>query len=249
MTAEYTGTDAFKDARFSDCDAAGMRFRDCDMRDVKITSSLITGMRLSGDFETLLVNDIDVTGYVAAELDRRFPERVAAREMKTAEEYRAVWRTVQDRWNGTLALAEGLPGPARLERVDEEWSLAETLRHLVFATDLWVGRMLLDRPDPFHPLALPPTDFPPEDVPVLDPDASPSYEDVLEVRRDRVAMVGEVVDGLTDAELARTSARDLPASWEEERPSVAECLSVVMIEEIEHRRYADRDLAVLLARQ
>lgn len=249
MTGEYTDTDAFKDAKFTDCDATGMRFRDCDLRDVKITSSLMSGMRLSGDFDTLLVNDIDVTDYVAAELDRRFPERVAAREMKTAEEHRTVWRTVEALWNETLARAEELPTSARLERVDEEWSLAETLRHLVFATDLWVGRMLLDHADPFHRLALPPTDFPPEDVPaVLDLDAKPSYEEVLDVRRSRIALVREVVEGLTDTDLAGTSARELPASWEEEPPSVAECLSVVMIEEIEHRRYAERDLAVLIAR-
>lgn len=249
MTAQYTGTDAFKDARFTDCDAAGMRFRDCDLREVKITSSLLSGVRLSGDFDTLLVNDIDVTAYVAAELDRRFPERVAAREMRTAAEHRAVWRTVEALWSDTLTTAEQLPPPARLERVDEEWSLTETLRHLVFATDLWIGRTLLDRPNPFHPLALPPTDFPPEDVPAgLDPDATPSYDEVLEVRRARVAMVGEYMNGLTDADLARTGARDLPAAWEEERPTVGECLSVVMIEEIEHRRYAERDLAVLISR-
>lgn len=248
MTAENERTETLRDARFAECDAAGMRFRDCDLRDVKVTSSLLSGMRLSGDFDTLLVNDIDVTAYVAAELDRRFPERVAARGMRTADDHRAVWREVEALWTGTLARAQRLPDPARLERVDEEWSLTETLRHLVFATDLWIGRMLLDRPDPFHRLGLPPTDFPPEDVPPLDLAARYSYQEVLEVRRTRQALVRSVVASLTDAELARTGSRELPAAWEEPPPSVAECLSVVMSEEIEHRRYAERDLAVLAGR-
>lgn len=32
----------------------------------------------------------------------------------------------------------------RHERVDDEWSLVETLRHLVFAADVWMGRMILE---------------------------------------------------------------------------------------------------------
>jgi hypothetical protein len=35
-----------------------------------------------------------------------------------------------------------------------EWSLAETLRHLVLATDLWVGQAVLRAERPFHPLGL-----------------------------------------------------------------------------------------------
>jgi uncharacterized damage-inducible protein DinB len=248
MASGHENTGTFRNARFSECDASGMRLRDCDLRDVKATSCVLSGMRLSGEFDTLFVNDVDVTAYVAAELDRRFPERVMARELKTADDYRAMWQTIEGLWADTLARSEKLPEPARQERVDEEWSLAETLRHLVFATDLWVGRMLLDLPEPFHRLGLPPTDFPPQDVPALDLGARPSFAEVVDARRDRVALVRGVVARLTDAELDRTSTRELPAAWQEPKPSVAECLAVVINEEIEHRRYAERDLAVLLAR-
>jgi len=40
------------------------------------------------------------------------------------------------------------------ERVDDEWSFVETLRHLVFATDAWVRRAILGQPSPWDPLDL-----------------------------------------------------------------------------------------------
>jgi hypothetical protein len=76
-------------------------------------------------------------------------------------------------------------------------------------------------------------------------DARPSWEEVLEARADRMAVVRALVDGLTDADLGRGCPRSpAPGYPEGERP-VWECLSVVMEEECEHHRYATRDLAVL----
>ena len=41
---------------------------------------------------------------------------------------------------------------ARLdEQVGGEWSFIETLRHLVFVTDLWVGEVIEEEPAPHHP--------------------------------------------------------------------------------------------------
>jgi hypothetical protein len=71
---------------------------------------------------------------------------------------------------------------------------------------------------------------------------------VLAARNDRLAVVRGIVDQLTDDELTRTSKGQLPAAWEEPPPPLHECLRVVMEEEIEHRRYAVRDLAALEAR-
>jgi hypothetical protein len=250
VTAQHEHTDAFRGARFTDADLAGARFRDCDMSQIKIVSSLLVDVNVSGDIGNFVVNDVDVTAFVAAELDRRHPERVQVREMQTTDDYRAMWDTIERLWSDTLARAERLAEPARHERVDDEWSFVETLRHLVFATDLWAGQMVLDQPKPYHRLALPPTDYPPEDAAALDidPDARPSYAEVMAVRADRMAMVRGIIGRLTEDELERTCTGQLPAAWEEEPPSVRSCLQVVMDEEVEHRRYAVRDLAVLEAR-
>ena len=35
-----------------------------------------------------------------------------------------------------------------------EWSFAQTLRHLVLATDMWLGKAVLEIEQPFHPLGL-----------------------------------------------------------------------------------------------
>ncbi|WP_372430404.1 hypothetical protein [Janibacter melonis] len=39
--------------------------------------------------------------------------------------------------------------------VDDEWSFAQTLRHLVMATDTWLGRAVLGLDQPYHPLGQP----------------------------------------------------------------------------------------------
>ncbi|GAB1688349.1 hypothetical protein [Krasilnikovia sp. M28-CT-15] len=59
----------------------------------------------------------------------------------------------------------------------------------------------------------------------------------------------EVIEGLTEASLgADTEPVDAPG-WPQPRSyPVRQCLSIVLNEEWEHRRYAERDLDVLLTR-
>jgi hypothetical protein len=136
------------------------------------------------------------------------------------------------------------------EPVDGEWSFTETLRHLAFATDAWIRRAVLGDPAPWDPLDLPWDEM--RDTPGVPRDraARPSLETVLALRRDRMSTVRALVDGLTDASLnASTEPVDGPGWPPPRRFPVRECLLVVLNEEWEHRRYAERDLAVLEARQ
>jgi hypothetical protein len=249
VAADYDRTDAFRGASFTGADFTGANFRDCDLRQVKITDSWLTDVRVSGLVGSFVVNDVDVTAFVEGELDRRHPERVQLREMRTADDYRAMWDTIERLWADTIARAGRLPELALRLRVDDEWSFVETLRHLVLATDKWVGRAILDEPTPYHPLGLPQPGYPSADAAALgiDIDARPSLAEVIEVRGNRMALVRGIVDGLTDASLERVCPR-LPASdYPEETLSVGHCLRVVMREECEHRRYAVRDLTALEA--
>jgi hypothetical protein len=249
MSAEYQQTDAFRDAKFTEVNFEGAVFRDSNLSNVKIVDSFLGGMYLGGEIENLIVNDVDVTEYVNSELDRRNPERVQVREMKTADEYRAAWETIERLWSETVTLAEQLPESARHQRVDGEWSFVETLRHLIFATDAWARRAALGEPSPYHRLGYPHSSTPPEDWSAvgLDLDSSPTYAEVLEARTDRQARVRAIVADLTDAELDR-DCPDPPAPWYPEATrTVGRCLRVVLREEVEHRRYAVRDLAVLFA--
>lgn len=249
MAAEYDHADAFRDASFTSADFSGATFRDCDLRRVKITDSWLVDVRVSGFVENFVVNDVDVAAFVESELDRRHPERVQLRAMQTADDYRAMWATIDQLWSATIARSWRLPEAALHLRVDDEWSFVETLRHLVFATDAWAGRTILDEPMPYHPLGLTHTGYPPADAAAIgiDLDARPSLAEVTEVRANRMELVRALVEGVTDTDLQRACPR-LPApGYPEETRTVGRCLRVVMTEEVEHRRYAVRDLAVLEA--
>jgi len=242
--------DAFRGATFMVADLAGARFVDCDMTGVKIVDAALVDVDVSGYVERLVVNGVDVSDFVASELDRRHPERVQLREIQDADGFRAMWDTVERLWAGTTERAARLPEASLHERVDDEWSFVETLRHLVFITDSWASRTILDQPTPFHRLALPQTAYAPADATALgiDLDARPSFAEVREARADRMAVVRGILAGLTDSELGRPCTRSpAPGYPEGERP-VAECLAVVMEEECEHHRFAVRDLAVLESR-
>jgi len=244
------GTDAYRGQRFQVADLTGARFTDCDMSRVKIVDSWLVGVDISGYVSGLVVNGVDVTGYVDAELDRRHPERVQLREMRTADDLRAMWDTIERLWSATVARARELPEATLHERVDEEWSFTETLRHLIFITDAWASRTVLDEPRPYDPVGVTQTAYPAAEAAALGIDvaADPTLDDVLAVRAGRLALIRGILDGLTDAELGRVCTRSpAPGYPQQERP-VGECLSVVMDEECEHHRFATRDLAVLETR-
>ena len=67
---------------------------DCDLRQVKIADLWLVDVSLSGLVGNLVVNDVDVTAFVEGELDRRLPERIQLRAMRTADDYRAMWDTI-----------------------------------------------------------------------------------------------------------------------------------------------------------
>jgi DinB superfamily len=242
-------TDAFRAANFTVRDLAGARFVDCDLSGVKIVDSWLVDVDVSGFVRNFVVNGVDVAGYVESELDRRHPERVQLRGVRTADDFRAMWDTVERLWSDTVARARRLPEPALHERVDEEWSFVETLRHLVFITDSWASRTILDQPRPYHPLGLPQTAYAPQDAAALGIDlaARPSYPEVAAVRAQRMGVVRGIVAGLSDADLGRPCTRSPAPSYPAGDRPVAECLAVVMEEECEHHRFAERDLARLAA--
>jgi hypothetical protein len=77
----------------------------------------------------------------------------------------------------------------------------------------------------------------------------PTLDEVLALRRDRMATVRTLVDDLTEESLARhTEPVDAPGWPPAESFPVRECLLVVLNEEYHHRLFAERDLDALQAR-
>ena len=74
-------------------------------------------------------------------------------------------------------------------------------------------------------------------------------DEVLALRADRMATVRRVVDGLTDEQFAASTDPVNAPGWPPAQPfPVREALGIVINEEWWHRRFAERDLAVLTAR-
>jgi hypothetical protein len=74
----------------------------------------------------------------------------------------------------------------------------------------------------------------------------PSLDAVLELRRDRMSTVRQVIERLTDESLDGHTEPVEGPGWPEPRSHpVRECLLVILNEEWEHRLYAERDLNAL----
>ena len=57
-----------------------------------------------------------------------------------ADGCRDAWAASENLWQQTIEKASRLPTPLLHERVEDEWSFIETLRHLLFVSDAWVSQ-------------------------------------------------------------------------------------------------------------
>ena len=255
--ADFSGTDLrgsrferadLNGSRFWASDMTGVRFHGVDMHDVVMRGVELCDVDIDGEIRNLTINGVDVGPLIEAELDRRYPDRAKMRPTDP-DGFREAWTIIEGLWEQTVARARELDPGLLHESVDDEWSFIETLRHLVFATDSWIRRAILGEPAPWHPLGLPWGEMPDTpDVP-RDRDARPSLDTMLELRRDRMATMRGVLDGLTTESLNGHTEPVPGPGWPQPRSyPVRQCLRIILNEEWEHRRYAERDLAVLAAR-
>jgi uncharacterized damage-inducible protein DinB len=227
-------------------DLHGAWIRRSDLSGVHIRGSDLTNAEIDGDIDGMTIHGVEVAPLVEAELDRRHPERAALRATD-ANSMRSGWAGLEAMWASTMARVAALPPETVDVSVNGEWSFAETLRHLVFATDAWLGQAILGRPDAYHPIGMPFSSWREQAASVVDLDAAPSYEEVLAVRGQRVGMVREFLATLTDEQLGEP--RDSPVFVIRTRHfPVSQCLWIIMNEEWHHHRYAVRDLDAIEAR-
>ena len=242
--ATPTGSDDLQGAEFVDANLCGARFRRADLSGVVMRAVDVRGAEIEapGLFEGesfLRVNGVDVIPLVDAELNRRFPGR-AGRRATDPDGLRSAWAALERTWAATLERVAAMPAGTVDVSVDGEWSFAQTLRHLVMATDTWLGRAIMEIEQPYHPLGEPNAEYETDgyDMSVF-ATVAPPYADVLEVRAGRVAMVRDFLATVTSDDLAAT--RKHP--WAPEYPvTVLYGLHVILREEWEHHRYAVRDL-------
>ena len=246
----FTGSDDLQGAEFLDASLRGARFVRTDlsgvvMRAVDVQEADIDAPWLFDGASFLRINGVDVIPLIEAELNRRFPGR-AERHAEDPDGLRAAWGALERSWAATLERVEGMPPGSVDVSVDGEWSFAQTLRHLVMATDTWLGRAIREMAQPYHPLGQPNAEYETDgyDLAVFSAD-TPSYAEVLEVRAGRVAMVRDFLATVTPEQLDATR----PNPWApDHQETVRSCLHTILQEEWEHLRYALRDLDAVEAR-
>ena len=226
--------------QFVERDLRGARFIECDLSDVVMRGVELAGMEIDAPWLSegpgLRVNGVDVTPLVEQELDRRFPGR-SARRAESPAGLREAWTSVDQAWGAAIERAAELPAGSVDVRNEDEWSFAETLRHLVHGIDLWLGKGVLGRKEAdFHPLGLRYGSRVSE---------ARSYDDVLAAHADRAAMVRDFLATVTD-DLLDEHRRNPhnPAKSE----IVRHCLHVILDEGWEHLRFALRDLDAIESR-
>jgi uncharacterized protein YjbI with pentapeptide repeats len=252
----YEGAD-LSNSRFHRVDLSGSRFQLVDLNDVwirradlhrlKIRGAELVDVEIDGEVQNLTINGVDIGPLIETEMARQDPD-YSKMSPTTADEFREAWNVVERRWGETVTRARKLDPLLLHERVDDEWSFIETLRHLCYATDAWVNRVYLGNPDPWSPL-----DLPFDTVRDLqwqhEKNVRPTLDEVLALRADRQATVRRVFADLTDADLAGETDPVEGEGWPPaDSYSVAEAFGIVVNEEWHHRRFAERDLAVLESR-
>ena len=142
-------------------------------------------------------------------MDRRNPARVELRAQRDKlratdpESLADAWAMIEGLWGGTVAKASKLPEPVLHQQVDGEWSFVQTHRHLVLVTDCWLRRMVKGITHPYHPWGLAGSWLTSPRRWGIDPDADPSLGQVLDLRRERMDEVRDVITGATAKELER----------------------------------------------
>jgi hypothetical protein len=230
--------------RFQHEDLAGAEFRECDLSGSRLVGVVMEDAEIDGLVSNLVVNGVEVTAYVEAELDRRHPVRVLLRSDEPGDLLQA-WRQLHDDWAATIERARTLPRGSEHYGVDGEWSMVETLRHLVFVHDSWFRRCVLGVTEPFTAIGLGP-----QTVSELDAAARPTLGEVLRVRERQALEVDAWLVQVTPEQLERTAPVPNDDRWPTyaQGRSVRQCLGTVLTEEWEHHRFCVRDLDKLTDR-
>jgi hypothetical protein len=238
-----SGSQDFAGATFVGASFKGASLRSCDVSEVTMRSVDVGGLDIDSHdlfFGSLIVNGVDVVPFVEAELNRQFPGR-ELQKAQTPEGLRDGWVAVQAAWATTVT---NTPPELVDAHVEDEWSLAQTLRHLVLATDAWLRGGIMRMEQPFHEIGqifggAAEMGF---DMSIFRAD-TPTFEDILTVRAERQQQVTDFLATATPELLAEE--RDNPWGGGDWHPTVGDCVRVILEEEWAHLRYVRRDLAAL----
>jgi hypothetical protein len=233
--------------RFVDEDFSAAEFRECVLDGARLIGVVMQDAEIDGLVTNLVVNGVEVTTYVEAELDRRFPVRLLIRSDLPADLLEG-WRQLQADWSATINRVRASPGIEH-RSVNGEWSAIQTLRHLVFVHDSWFRRCVLGSVDLFTPMGLATDYVPDREGQGLDLTADPSLDEVAAVRAEQAAELDEWLTTVTPAQLAAAAPIPEGDGWPPyaRGRSKRQCLAAVLDEEWAHHGFCVRDLDLMEA--
>jgi hypothetical protein len=232
----------FEDRDLSDSVFWGVNLQRATFRDADLTGStffhvFMKNMSIDGEIDRLVINGVDVTDYVNRN-DRWWPLRNNL-SPDSVEVLRESWSTISAEWATLLEKVSTVEPSVAMTSVNGEWSLRDTLRHLLFAVDKWFVIPVLGETN-FAPIGLPNTGSQGREWPGLDMTSDPDLATVLAARSAQHARFTEFISTMSLESLPETvqvpENGTVPAFM---------CFHVVLEEEFEHLRYMIRDLATL----
>lgn len=234
--------ESFDDRDLSDSTFWGVqfhraRFRDADFSGSSFFHVFLKNVSIDGEIKNLLINGVDVTEYVNQH-DRWWPLRNNL-SPDTREGVVESWTALSLEWSKLLGLVSTLRPSVVNQSVDGEWTLNQTLRHLIFAMDKWFMLPMLGA-HTFSAIGLPNSSSQARPWPGLDLSENPDFEKIIATRSDQHRRFGEFISEMQIGNLPESvsieEGGNVPALM---------CLHVVLEEEFEHLRYMIRDLALL----
>jgi hypothetical protein len=233
--------------RFVDQDLTAAEFRECVLNGARLIGVVMQDAEIDGLVTNLLVNGVEVTAYVEAELDRRYPARVLIRS-DVPDDLLEGSRQLRADWTATIDRLRASPGMEH-RAVNGEWSAMQTLRHLVFVHDSWFRRCVLGSTQLFTPMGLAPEYVPDREKQGLDLTADPSLDEVAAVRAEQAAELDEWLRMVTPAQLASTAPIPEGEGWPPyaRGRSTGQCLGTVLNEDWAHHGFCVRDLDLVEA--
>lgn len=234
--------------RYIDEDLQGAEFRECDLTGARLIGVVMQDAVIDGLITNLVVNGVEVTQYVEAELDRRHPVRVLIRSEDPAD-LREAARQLHAGWAATIERIRRTPGSER-RSVNDEWSAVQTLRHLIFVHDSWFRRCCLGSTELFTPMGIGPADEPYREAHGLDLSLDPDLDEIVRVRAAQSAELEAWLDEVTAVQLAARAPVPDDDVWPPYARGrlVRQCLGTVLNETFEHHNFCVRDLDLIEAR-
>lgn len=209
-------------------------FRDADLNSSRFFHVSMSDVSIDGVIERLVVNGVDVTDYVNSH-DRWYPLR---NNLSPADEVgiRSAWFQLVAEWEKLYTLVSSLSGDVQTRSINGEWSLRDTLRHMLFVHDKWFNWPLGGQ-RMFTSIGLPNTGSQGGEWPGLDLSSDPTFDVTLDARRAQASRFGAFIETMKLSEMSDTS--DI---LENGSVPTLICFHAILEEEFEHLRYAWRDI-------